>query len=207
MLLPCGIEADECYTIAWRESKYTLIHLPKTKRVTIAVINKTMLRLKEEHGIIEGGLFGFDSIACNARGNDDHSSLESHPGLKLMVETLNTKRENLEWWMASSDLVSNRKGLLWKYIDDTDASSMTRTQLEKRVKEWGPLAKEYPGLKELATFLTNRLQETEKTMGEYIISRDNHFQSGKRSHEMMLEKNEECERLQLEITRLRLKYE
>jgi len=207
MLLSCGIEVDECYTITWRESKYTLIHLPKTKRVRITAISKTMLKLKEKHGVIEGGVLGFDSIAYNAKNNDDNNSLESHPGFRFMIKALNEKRETLEWWMGCNDLLSNKKGLLWKHINDTDASSMSRAQLEKRVTEWGPLVKEYPTLKDLVGSLTNRLQQTEETLQETIVSRDNHFESGKRTFEMLQEKNKECEKLQREVTRLRSKYE
>jgi len=196
MLLACNIEVDECYTVTWRESKYTLFHLSKNKRVRIAAINKTMLQLKEKYGVIEGGVYAFDSIACNTKNPEDDESLESHPGFKHITDVLNKKRDALEWWMQTGDLVSNRKGLLWKHIEDTDVTTMTRTQLVKRAREWDQMKKENKTLKETIEFLQGQIQDIKREHDDFVEKADETLHR-------YIEKSEECNKLLIENARLR----
>ena len=139
MFHKCGLEIDQSFTVAWRELKYTLIHLSKEKKARLSVITKVMHKLQEIYGIVNGNIFGFDSITSNTKATDQ-ITLETHPGFKQMVRILNTKRNELEWWMQNDhDILNNRKGLLWKYIEETDASNMTKAQLIRRVNEWAPI--------------------------------------------------------------------
>ena len=92
-----------------------------------------MTKMRDEHGIIGNEIFGFESMACNSR--QDHQSLDMHPGFKLMVKVLNTNVDDVEAWIREGNIQTCRKGLLWKYIESTDPSRMTRAQLVSRVRE------------------------------------------------------------------------
>jgi hypothetical protein len=141
MLSSCGLVVEECYTAAWRESKYTLIRLDKSRRVRQTPLYKMMQLLHERHGIVGTGIFGFDIVASNNQANDE--CLFAHPGFKLMVEAINNDLTALESWMREGDVMNNRRGLLWKFIEDTPPRNMTRAQLVKRVTEWGPIVREH----------------------------------------------------------------
>jgi len=166
MLRERGVYVDECYTVTWRESKYTLFRLSKQNRFRASTISKVMLSLKESYGIVGSGLFGFGSVSCNDEKKEE--LLIDHPGFRKMVDVLNDNPDALSWWMVTGDLVSNRKGLLWRHIEMTDPSSMTRAQLMERVIKWSPIVKEAEILKETNNLLGRRLQETEQALKESV---------------------------------------
>ena len=155
----CGLEVEECYTATWRESKYTLIKLSNVHRIRTIAVVKVMQRMKDNYGIIGTEIFGFDVISCNSQMNDEN--LFAHPGFKMMVDIMNKDISKLEWWMRDGDITSNRKGLLWKHIQSTDPTQMTRAQLVQQVKEWGPAMKDYAELKQTYTILLAKQIETE----------------------------------------------
>jgi len=163
MLKSCGVVVDQCYTVCWRESKYTLIHLPRQFRLRHSSMANRIQSLPSEYGVILGGICGFDSIASNAKVGDAES-LESHPGFKRMVDALNSenRNEDLKWWTEiGGDIACNKKGLLWKYIEETDISMLTKTQLVNRAREWTSITRENKKLKASNEFMVERLQETE----------------------------------------------
>ena len=162
MLRSSGLIVDQCYTFAWRESKYTLIHVSDQSRTRISNIQKLMTKLQAEHGIIPASICGFETIISNGRNNTDE--LENHPGFRLIVDALNTKRDALEWWMETGDLINNRKGLLWKHIEDIDVTTMTKAQLTKRAREWVEMKKEIEALRASNTFLNGQIQHAGDTM-------------------------------------------
>ena len=209
MLKSSEIVVDQCYTAVWRESKHTLFHHPRQHRARHSAISKSMDCLQREYGIILGVLCGFDSIASNGKGTDEES-LETHPGFKLMLNALNSPRrdEQLQWWTEiDEDITENRKGLLWKYIEDMDVSKLTKAQLFNRAKEWIEITKENKRLKASNEFLAERLQETERMLKETIISRDNHFRSGEECFKMLQAKIEECGMMQRQLLQMRLSHE
>lgn len=176
MLSTFGLYANECYTATWRESKYTLFHLPRQHAVRHTGVARAMVRMKDVHGILGTEIFGFEVLACNSKSKNE--SIEQHPGFKIMVEMLNKEPGKLEVWMtADRDIRNNRKGLLWKYIEDTDAGSMTRAQLVHRVSEWSPMVKEYEATKQQNALLIRRLENLEghvsqlKTQNQALTSK------------------------------------
>ena len=189
ILSAMGLEADECYTVTWRESKYSLIHLPRGNRTRRSNIIKVMQRMKDEHGIISAEIFGFDSIACNTVGTD--SSLEDHPGFMRMVTAINENAGELEIWMANGTLTSNRKGLLWKYIAQTEPEKMTRTQLIKRVKEWGPFVRMTEESIQRNALLLDLLQATEAALDDMSRAYENERKSNEQLMKKLLEKMNE----------------
>ena len=147
MLHASGLEVDECYTVAWRESKYTLFHLPTKHRIRKTALSKIMDELVKTHGLILGEIMGYDSIASTTNLSTE-DMLDTHPGFKMMIEILNTRQTELEWWMEDGDLTSNKNGLLWKHIQTVPAEKMTRAQLIKRVNQWTPIIQEHKKLKQ-----------------------------------------------------------
>lgn len=101
----------------------------------------------QKHGLILGEIMGYDSIASTANPPAE-DSLISHPGFKMLVEVLNTRQADLEWWMKSGELTSNKNGLLWKHIEAVPAEKMTKAQLIKRINDWTPIVQGYKNLKQ-----------------------------------------------------------
>ena len=166
--------------------------------------------MDENHGIIQGTIFGFEPITSNAKSNED--SLEEHPGFKYMVEILNTKLEALEWWMQSGDITSNSRGLLWKHIEATDPALLTRAQLLKRACKWTQLIKDNKQLKESNSFLTERLSATEKESEQFATlwrsEKKTAHERFEKIMQMIDEKDTLCrevDELQREIKRLKSK--
>ena len=159
MLSTNGLEVDECYTIAWRETKYTLIHLTYENRVRGTTISKMMQRLKASHGINLGEIFGYEAITSNT---SEEENIESHVGFQKMIETVNSQPESLEWWMKSGQtLTTNKKGLLWKHIHAINPAEMTKAQLIMRLQNQDKLLDEIKLLKqENATLLEINASET-----------------------------------------------
>lgn len=201
MLAQFGLVVDECYSILWRESKYTLIHLSKENRVRRTSIIKVMQRMKDAHGIVRTEIFGFDSVSCNSVQKDE--SLESHPGFMQMVEKLNSQPEHLKWWMSEGTIESNRKGLLWKFIECTNPNEMTRAQLIQRVSEWGPVVKDCKETNERCSFLSERLQETERVLQETTVAYEKERGLNDNLMQQLAQKIEECGDLHRELLRLR----
>ena len=184
MLKQCGLEVDECYTATWRESKYTLIRVHRDHRLRRTGMQKVMGRMLESFGVVETEIFGFESVSSNSK--EEHTSLEDHPGFKLMVQKVNKDPVELEWWMrnGAQDLAANRKGLLWRHIDATDARSMTHSQLIQRVEMWKPIVMEVEELRTMNTMLMERVRELEKAVRDERVFNDNmlmQFASGDRA--------------------------
>ena len=115
MLHTTGIECDECYTISWRESKYTLIHLNRLKRARLSKMKKAMAHLENTFGVKGSCIMGYETLSSNEK----ELNVTEHPGFKRMVELMNAKSEELKSWLKEGNIFTNRKGLLWKYIEGT----------------------------------------------------------------------------------------
>jgi hypothetical protein len=173
MLRQCGLEVEECYTATWRESKYTLIRVNKANRPRKTGMQKVMYQMLEKFRVIKSEIFGFDSMSSNSKA--DHTSLEDHPGFKLMVQKANMTPVDLEWWIHEGvqDLATNRKGLLWRHIETTDAKSMTRFQLIQRVEMWRPIVVEAEELRNMNSMLTERVRALEQEVRDERAFNDN----------------------------------
>ena len=81
---------------------------------------------------------------------------------------------------GATNLCANRKGLLWKHIESTDAKNMTNAQLVERVQKWAPVVQESEELKQMNAMLSEhnaalivRVQELEESLrAERAFSHD-----------------------------------
>ena len=143
MLHEAAVMCDECYSITWRESKYTLIHLNTPDRIRSTALNKAVQQLGQKHGIMGSCIIGYETLSSNT---NKEQSVQEHPGFKRMVQALN-EGEELDTWLVSGEIKTYRKGLLWKYIKTTDPRSRTRNQLIEQVLEWTPIVQEATGIR------------------------------------------------------------
>ena len=201
ILFAYKLEVEECYTATWRESKYTLIRLSKENRIRRTAFARIIHLMKDDHGIIGTEIFGFDVVSCNSQTDDE--KLSTHPGFNFIVQMLNTDITKLEWWMKEGEILSNRKGLLWKYLKDTDPKQMTRAQLIQRVKEWGPSIKEFTELKTAYSFLMAKQDETEHAYKSASSRYENEKKLNEEFTRMLTAKMNECCELKKELIRLR----
>ena len=158
-----NVKCDEYYTISWRESKYTLIHLNHTNKIRRSTLTNTLKILHDKYGVKESFITGYEGIASN--GEDMETSVQDHPGFKRMTEILNTNKEELKFWIESGDLLTYRKGLLWNFIHVDDPRKKTQKQLVMQVLEWTPIVQEAGNLRSqnehLKLQLTAREEELE----------------------------------------------
>ena len=188
MLHGQAIKCDQLYNIAWRESKYTLIHLKQSRRVRISAMNKAMTQLQEQYKIQGSCIVGYETLACNEQGE---SSVTEHPAFKRMVHLLNSNGD-ITIWMEEGDVRSNKKGLLWKEIDNVDLKLKTHAQLIQQIKKWEPIVKESNNIKTENELLKSTLLMREKeliTAQRTIRSQDE--KNEKMFQEVML-KIQEC---------------
>jgi len=176
MLHSNNVKCDEYYTITWRESKYTLIHLNQHNKIRRSTLIKTMNALLKEFGVKESMVTGYESLSSN----NEEEKIQDHPGFKRMVELLNNNKEEIKIWIENGDLMTYRKGLLWKFIRVEDPKNKTRTQLLMQVREWTPIVLEVSDLRsqnellqqtlaskneELSSLYTNLTKKNQTIMG------------------------------------------
>ena len=121
------ISIDECYTLAQRDMKYTLVHA--TKRVTAYAIGKAIGKLEQETGIKRFSIFGYGEISS---GGD----ITEHPGMKLIIEHVNKQSPLLESWLECGDIRSNKRGILNRFLVSVDLNQMTRIQLLNYIRDY-----------------------------------------------------------------------
>ncbi len=160
-----------------------------------------MEELNTTHGIKGTEIFGFDTMSCNSQEHEE--SIFDHPGFKYMIQIMNTDISRLESWTQDGDIFSNRKGVLWKYFENTDPEKMTRAQLITRVKEWGPAAKEYEGLKQTHSILLETHNETVIALQNMCVCYETERDMTKELMERLKEKIRECVELEKELAQLR----
>ena len=149
-----AIIVDECYTLSQREFKYTLIHSQvRVSRWTICNILKD---LDKKYGIKSVAVFGYDEISIG-------DSIESHPGLRLMIDHIASKSPLFEYWMQNGSLGTNTRGILYKYLPQSLVEKVTRSQI---VNEKETLKKENEILKKSLRARIEELEAAELQMNE-----------------------------------------
>lgn len=182
LLIQSDIQCDECYTITWRESKYTLIH--SKNRFRYSKLDKLINRDYRSHGIVGSHITGYDTLSSNDEKKD--TAIHEHPGFQKMVELMNQKSADLVAWIEHGDLLTYRKGLLWKYIESTDPKEKTRKQLMDQVIKWTPLIQEREALIETNRVLQATLNAETRSFLDLVQVRE-------RNHTLTLEINKKEE--------------
>ena len=179
------MKCDECYTITWRESKYTLIHLKYQNRLRLTQVKKAMVSLNSEHGIISNAIEGYDAFSCNDKA-EEH--VTQHPGFERMIELLNTDSSEIRSWLEDGDLLTYKKGLLYKYLQSTDPKKRPRSQMDVQVKKMNALTRENTELKE-------EIQTLRSTLTAETTRSDQYFQK-------LMDQKEECDELRMRLLAL-----
>ena len=203
ILNDCGLPVQECYTVQWRESKYTLVHLcARTRRYAIETKMKEM---NQKYKIIQSQILGYESVA----GNFQKTELEQHPGFQRMIELLNKQCQSLQCWMREKDVFTNKKGLLWSFLEASpDQASLS--QMKRMVSKWQPMIREYEAMKPEHESILSRLGncETKLEIADQQIAimasdleKERTF-SEKTSKELS-DKRKECMELQKELIRMK----
>ncbi len=193
------IHCIESYTITWRESKYTLLRLGQNGKIRGATLKRVMSVLKADHGIKGSMIHGYDMLSSNSKADQ---LITDHPGFMRMVQLLNENIDELRVWMKSGDLFTNKRGLLWKYIERRDPKRMSRSQLLVKLSKLEQIAKEHAQLQPahealLAAFAA---QETEmaklrRDLGKQRAQNDDFFRQ-------LCQQIEECGRLKRQLVAL-----
>jgi len=121
------IPIDECYTLAQRDMKYTLVHAKK--RVTAYAIGKVMEIIEQETGIKRVSIFGYSELSAG-------SDIMEHPGMKLIIEHVNRGSQLLESWLECGNIQSNKRGILNRFLVSVDLSHMSRIQLLNYIRDY-----------------------------------------------------------------------
>ena len=182
-----GIMCDECYTITWRESKYTLIHLKTQDKMRLGAMTKAISKMEASVGLKLSSIVGYEGLTSNQR---DESSVCEHPGFRRMIQLLNQNPDDLAAWSAAGDWKTNRKGLLWKFMEETDLRQRTRAQLISQILEWAPTIQEAVSLRAENETLRITLDVREKEIRELEASNT-------RMCQQLVSKIEECTALKV----------
>lgn len=161
MLAQVTIECDECYTIAWRESKYTLIHLRQSHKIRGTAFSKIMTRLHDEFRVQGSSIVGYETLMPNKH---DEFAISEHPAFKRMVELINTDRPFYAW-IEKGEVRSYRRGLFWKHIKGIGPEQKTHAQLVAQIRQWAPIVQEVDALRDENRIhrSVHRLDADEKT--------------------------------------------
>jgi len=169
MLHARGIRCNECHTVAWRESKYCLVHLSKANRLRGRQLDRAIDALGPTHGIKKSLVVGYSALYSNDK--TALTSVEEHPGFKHIVYTLNHAPDQLHSWMEEGDVRTNRKGFLWRFLEAVDPREKTHSQLVAQVAEWAPKirqhAEQQQAIESLETMIGLRTREFERMHRRY----------------------------------------
>ena len=180
---------DECYTVEWRESKYTLIHLQQSKKTRPSAMNKAMKQLEEKAGIKGSCIMGYETLMVNEKGEFE---ITDHPAFKRMADHLNKGIPFANWIEQGIDIHQYKKGLFWKHIIRSDPKSKTHGQLVKQIQEWTPIVESVDALKTENELLRSTLTQREnelKDAQKYISIYD---QRNEELTEQIILKSNEC---------------
>jgi hypothetical protein len=137
-----NIHVDECHSTKDQIMAYTYIHVLKPVRST--TIEKFMKKAKDAYGIVRAEMFGYDSIVCNSKFQDD-IIMQEHPGFKVLVKHYLEKNPAFQAW-TDDEPVPKRGNLLkaaeliLERPDNIEQKSKTKIiqytkKLESRLKE------------------------------------------------------------------------
>lgn len=152
------VACDEVYTITWRESTYTLIHLESAVRST--TLKKAMQAIEEKYGIKGNSIFGYEGILSNTK--DSSGGIFEHPGFKRMVQRLNENIGDLSIWLALGDITTNKRCILRKFISSIDPKEKTKAQLIAQLNEWKPIVQSVDALQSKIDTLQHTLAFRER---------------------------------------------
>jgi len=188
MLHENSVMCDECYTVTWRESKYTLIHIRQSKKTRLSAMTRVLNKLYESFGIRGSSITGYETLYFNEK---DETDVTDHPAFKRMVELVNTGGD-LNVWLADGDVMSNKKGLLWKHISIINPKQKTHGQLVQQVKELTHVIEETKSvrtenevLKATLIIMENDLVDAHRTISSYDSRNEKLFRD-------LVKKTEEC---------------
>ena len=199
------LPAREVYTIQWRESKYTLVHL--CSRIRRSAMEAGVQQMRETYGIIQSEIVGYDSVTCNTQKTE----LEQHPGFQRMLELLNKQCPSLSCWIQGDATVySYNRGLLWPYIETTPDKA-SPAQMRRMLAKWEPMVRKYESVQVELESLLNRMGhcEAKAELAELHVQALTAKLELERYHnsqiaQELLEKRSECNQLRGEILGLQM---
>ena len=117
---------DENYTLTQRDLKYTLMH---TKQRTYrSTVSSFMNKMSDILGIKKTNVFGYETVSMS-------SEIDDHPGMKLIIESVNSGSPSLDCWTADGDVRKNRRGLLYHHLVGISEESMSKSMLVKHARD------------------------------------------------------------------------
>ena len=105
-----------------------------------------------------------------------------------MIELLNTDSSEIRSWLEDGDLLTYKKGLLYKYLQSTDPKKRPRSQMDVQVKKMNALTRENTELKE-------EIQTLRSTLTAETTRSDQYFQK-------LMDQKEECDELRMRLLAL-----
>jgi hypothetical protein len=183
------IWCDECYTVEWRESKYTLIHLQQSKKTRMSAMNKAMKQMEEKFGIRGSSIVGYDTLMFNEKGEFE---ITDHPAFKRMVELLNKDIPFANWTQHGISIHQYKKGLFWKHITRADPRSKSHRQLVQQIQEWTPLVHSVSVVNAENELLKATLIQRENELKEIQTLMSLYDQRDEELTEQLILKSKEC---------------
>ena len=151
-----------------------------------------MMQMKGDHGIKGSVIHGYETLSSNKK---EDSPIADHPGFKRMIQQLNENPGELRIWLQSGDMMTNKTGVLWNYIEVRDPKLMTHsqlvetvTQLSKNTQEAKNLKDSYEALQAAFTVQGHELAKERKQGNEFFRN--------------LCDKMDECNQLKIQLNSL-----
>ena len=119
-------EVDECYTLAQRDLKYTLLHF--RCRAARSLIIRMLATFDQKYGIKSAEVFGYNAVSMG-------SEIDEHPGMLLIADHVRRETKALECWTSSGDVRQHRRGLLYFCLPGFSVDEMNKVQLLNHIRE------------------------------------------------------------------------
>ena len=175
MLKAHDILADECHSTSDRVMNYTYIHL--TKRCRITLIEKFLLKAREDYGIVKNEVFGYESIG--SRSTDPGSTkMEDHIVFKMLLA--HSKEKNPSFSPCTDGESNLKRGHLFEAYNAIEDSATLETRSKTQV-----------------------IKYARKLEVELKMNKDKHLESVLNTTRLYLQASEGERRLQSENTALR----
>lgn len=166
-----------------------MIHLGHMHKKRATALEHAMAKMLSNHGIKGNAIHGYDMLSSNSK-EDNH--LTDHPGFKRIVQQLNENKDELRIWMREGDVMSNKSGILWNFLEDRDPKTLSRPQLIERVQQQSEIKTQHKTLKDAY----DALQSAYTAQGRELAKEKT------RSHQFftqLCEQIEECKQLKIEL--------
>jgi hypothetical protein len=109
---------------------------------------------------------------------------------------------DMKTWMKELDVMTNKRGLLWQYIETLPTEHASHAQLKRMVNKWRPMIQEFNSLKPEHESILRRLADREACCEAMSRSLETERALCDQINTQLMAKRKECHDLQMQLRAL-----